>query len=199
LKSAGIHGFISAADVPGKNVIGPVFKDEELFATEEVHHHGQLIGLVVGDTQLDVQEAARLVDVEYDELQPILTVEVRLSVKLSVFKLKDAIEANSFFQMTKAMTRGNVDTGFHNSDHVIEGKQECWFANLILHTGEIRIGGQEHFYLETQASLVIPKGEDNEIEIWASTQNPSETQHLVSVVLGVPSNKIVCRVILIVS
>ena len=43
-------------------------------------------------------------------------------------------------------------------------------------SSEIRIGGQEHFYLETQASIVIPKWEDGEFEIIAATQNPTETQ-----------------------
>ena len=42
--------------------------------------------------------------------------------------------------------------------------------------GTARMSGQEHFYLETQASLVVPGKEDNEFEIYASTQNPSETQ-----------------------
>lgn len=78
------------------------------------------------------------------------------------------------------MGRGDVDAAFPLCDHTI--------------VGEMRIGAQEHFYLETQASLVIPKPEDDEIEVWASTQNPTETQHLVASVLGVASNKVVCKV-----
>lgn len=60
--------------------------------------------------------------------------------------------------------------------------------------GKVRMAGQEHFYLETNASLVVPKKEDNEMEIFASTQHPSETQHIVGHVLSIPSNRIVCRV-----
>ncbi|KAJ1560073.1 hypothetical protein HK096_010116 [Nowakowskiella sp. JEL0078] len=60
--------------------------------------------------------------------------------------------------------------------------------------GSMRIAAQEHFYLETQASLAVPKGEDDEIEIYASTQNPTETQHLVAHVLGIPANRVVCKV-----
>ena len=56
------------------------------------------------------------------------------------------------------------------------------------------MAGQEHFYLETQASLVVPGREDDEIEIYSSTQNPTETQHLVAHVLGIDSNKVTCRV-----
>ena len=48
--------------------------------------------------------------------------------------------------------------------------------------GECHIGGQEHFYLETQASVAVPKGEDGELEMFVSTQNPTETQvrHYIS-------------------
>lgn len=61
-------------------------------------------------------------------------------------------------------------------------------------SGTAYIGGQEHFYLETQAALVIPKAEDGEFEIFSSTQNPTEGQTHVSHVLGIPSNKVTCKV-----
>ena len=35
---------------------------------------------------------------------------------------------------------------------------------------------QEHFYLETQATIAVPKGEDGEMELFVSTQNPTLTQ-----------------------
>ena len=38
------------------------------------------------------------------------------------------------------------------------------------------MGGQEHFYLETNACLAVPKGEDGEMELFVSTQNANETQ-----------------------
>ncbi|RKP08720.1 molybdopterin binding aldehyde oxidase/xanthine dehydrogenase [Thamnocephalis sphaerospora] len=67
-------------------------------------------------------------------------------------------------------------------------------AHRTLERGEYRMGGQEHFYLETQGSIVVPKGEDGEMEIMSCTQNPNETQLIVSKVLGLPSSRIVCRV-----
>ena len=60
------------------------------------------------------------------------------------------------------MTKGDVDTAFQQADHVVEG--EC------------HIGGQEHFYLETMSTLAVPKGEDGEMELYVSTQNPTFTQ-----------------------
>ena len=75
---------------------------------------------------------------------------------------QDAIKAGSFFTYGHSINCGDVDVAFQQADHVIEG--EC------------HIGGQEHFYLETNATLAVPKGEDGEMELFVSTQNPTETQ-----------------------
>lgn len=58
----------------------------------------------------------------------------------------------------------------------------------------MRTGAQEHFYLETQATIAIPQGEDDEIMILASTQNPTATQMTVASVLGIPASKVVVQV-----
>lgn len=164
----GVHAFIGREQVQGSNVIGPVFKDEQVFPEDRVEYAGQIIALVLASTQRQAQQAARQVRVEYEQLPAILTIE-------------QAIEAQSFHSRLVKMERGQVDEAFKQSDiHVLEG--------------EIRIGGQEHFYLETQAALIVPKREDDEIEVWASTQNPTETQHLVASVLGIADSKVVCRV-----
>ena len=55
------------------------------------------------------------------------------------------------------------------------------------------MGGQEHFYLETQCCVAVPL-EDGEMEVFSSTQNPSDTQKLVARALGVPASKVCCRV-----
>jgi len=57
----------------------------------------------------------------------------------------------------------------------------------------VRIGGQEHFYLETQACIAIPKGEHGEMDIISGTQSPSDTQNMVAAALGVPNNRVVCH------
>lgn len=61
-------------------------------------------------------------------------------------------------------------------------------------TGSVYIGGQEHFYLETQAALVIPRPEDSSMEIHSSTQNPTEGQHFVAKTLNIPAHKVQCHV-----
>ncbi|CAG8449874.1 8682_t:CDS:10 [Ambispora leptoticha] len=167
LTQPGVRGFFSAKDVPGKNSWGFIFKDEEIFASSEVHCVGQIIGLIVADSQTLAQEAVRLVKVEYDRLPYILTIE-------------EAIKYHSFFPVAPEFSRGDIDNAFNEADYTFEGS--C------------RIGGQEHFYMETQVSLVIPKPENHEFEIHAATQAPTEIQEVLASALGISSNKIVCRV-----
>ncbi|XP_041469067.1 xanthine dehydrogenase/oxidase-like [Lytechinus variegatus] len=166
LSLEGVHDFLSYKDVLGSNHVGSVFHDEELLATTEVHHVGQPIGAIIAETQALAQRGARLVQIEYEELESIITIE-------------DAIARQSFFPVTKGFKNGDVEEALEKSDHVIEG--------------EMKVGGQEHFYLETQCAFAIPKGEDGEIEIFVSTQHPTEAQKITSIALGVPFNRIVCR------
>ena len=75
--------------------------------------------------------------------------------------------------------QGDIAAGFAASDVVIEG--------------ELRAGGQEHFYMETQSVICVPSGE-REMEVISSTQAVSKTQMTVAAVLGLPASRVVCRV-----
>jgi len=59
--------------------------------------------------------------------------------------------------------------------------------------GTFNIGGQEHFYLEGQVALALP-GEGQEMQVYSSTQHPTEVQHAVARVLGVPDAYVTCEV-----
>ena len=128
---------------------------------------GQIIGVTVATDQAIAKKAAKQVVVEYEDLPPIISME-------------EAIAAKSFFTFDPKISSGDTAKALTSSDHMIEG--------------EMRTGAQEHFYLETQAVIAIPKGEHGEMEIIASTQNPTKTQMVVAHVLGVPANRIVCKV-----
>jgi xanthine dehydrogenase/oxidase len=123
--------------------------------------------MILADTAKRAEQAARAVKVEYEDLPAIFTIE-------------EAIEKESFFNHYRYIKKGDTDQAFAEADHVF--------------SGTARMGGQEHFYLETQACLAVPKPEDGEMEIFSSTQNPAETQAYVSKVVGVAANKIVTRV-----
>jgi xanthine dehydrogenase/oxidase len=168
LKQPGVHAFFSAKDLtPQQNMIGPVFHDEELFIRDVVTSQGQLLGAIAADTQPIAQRAARLVKIVYEEITPVIVT------------IEDAIKHKSFFPgYPKSLKNGNIEKAFAEADHEI--------------AGEFRMGGQEHFYLETHACIAIPKDND-ELELFASTQHPSEVAKLTAHALGIPINRVVCR------
>jgi len=159
----GVRAILFAHDIPGVNEIGTVRHDEPLLACDTVLYHGQLIGLVVGETEAACRAAAKAVEIEYEELPPILTVE-------------EAIAANSFHTEPNFIRRGNVDRALPEATHRFQG--------------EFRVGGQDHFYLETQAATAVP-GEDASMLVTSSTQHPSEIQHMVSHILGTKAHQVV--------
>jgi xanthine dehydrogenase/oxidase len=168
LQLPGVHIFYSAKDIDvTKNNSGPMFRDEELFIGDVVTSHGQLIGAIVAVNQVTAQRAARLVKIEYEDLTPIIVT------------LEDAIEQKSFFHgYPKEYLSGNYTEAFEKADHVTEG--------------EVRTGGQEHFYLEMQSVIAIPRDAD-ELELFASTQQPCDQQRRVAEFLGIPQHKVVCK------
>ncbi|XP_034113366.1 xanthine dehydrogenase [Drosophila albomicans] len=164
----GVHYFFSAKDITEhENEVGPVFHDEHVFAAGEVHCIGQIIGAIAADNQTLAQRAARLVRVEYEERTPVIVT------------IEQAIEHKSYFpDYPRYINKGDVEKALEEADHVYEGS--C------------RMGGQEHFYLETHAAVAVPRDSD-ELELFCSTQHPSEVQKLVSHVISVPAHRIVCR------
>ncbi|KAM3930799.1 xanthine dehydrogenase/oxidase [Leptodactylus fuscus] len=158
--------FLTAKDIPGSNITG-IRHDEQIFAEDTVTCVGHVIGAVIADTQEHAQHAAKAVKITYEELEPIITIQ-------------DAIDKQSFILPIKKIENGDIEKGFQEADHTVEG--------------EIYIGGQEHFYLETNCCVAVPKGEDGEMELFASTQNTMETQNFAAQALGVPANRIVVRV-----
>lgn len=162
----GVVDVILAEDVPGSNWTGPIVYDETVLAQGEVTCVGHVIGAVVAQTQAEAQRAAKSVKIQYQDLPAIITIQ-------------EAIEAQSFYEPIRTLQNGDLEAGFQQSDHVLEG--------------EIHLGGQEHFYLETNATVAVPR-DINEIEVFSSTQSPSKTQSLVARVLGIPSNRVHVRV-----
>ncbi|MGB2867803.1 MAG: xanthine dehydrogenase molybdopterin binding subunit, partial [Bacteroidota bacterium] len=165
-KVGGIHAVLCWRDIPGPNQMGPVHRDELCLAVEEVTFAGQAMFLIAGETTESCLEAQRAIRVEYDVLEPVLTVE-------------EAIEKGSFLGPPRFMKRGNPETALTKSAHVL--------------AGELRTGAQEHWYLETQTCLCIP-GEHREINVFSSTQHPSETQALIAELLGIGKNEVVVEV-----
>ncbi|PYI91958.1 MAG: xanthine dehydrogenase [Verrucomicrobia bacterium] len=159
----GISAVLLAEDVPGLNDVGAVRHDEILLADKEVLYHGHIVALVVGATPELCREAAAKVIVEYETLPPIFTIE-------------EAIAAGSFHSDPHHIRRGDISAALA--------------AAAMSFDGELSFGGQDHFYLETNAAWA-ETGEDGTVFISSSTQHPSEVQHIVAHLLDLPMHSVV--------
>ncbi|SMB79054.1 xanthine dehydrogenase molybdopterin binding subunit [Deinococcus hopiensis] len=156
----GVVRVLTEGDVPGVNDAG-VKHDEPLFPTE-VMFYGHAVCWVLGESTEAARQGADAVEVEYEPLPALVTVQ-------------EAIEAESFQGSRPTLRRGNVEEGFGQAAHVFEG--------------EFGFGGQEHFYLETNAALA-QVDESGQVFVQSSTQHPTETQEIVAHVLGRPSHSV---------
>ncbi|KAJ1186484.1 hypothetical protein NDU88_003265 [Pleurodeles waltl] len=164
----GVVDIITAHNVPGIQEFNSESGKEMLFAGDEVLCVGQIICAVVAGTPELAKRAAAKVKIAYENLEPV------------IITIEDAIKHKSFYKPDRQLEEGNVEEAFGKADQILEG--------------EIRIGGQEHFYMETQSVRVVPTGEDREMDIYVSTQHPASIQAMVSTVLNVPSSRIKCHV-----
>lgn len=151
----GVKAILDYKDVP-HNQMGPIIHDEIVLAEDTVQYIGHPIFIIGAETNEAALEAKKLIKIEFEELEAVLTIE-------------KAIEKGQLLQAPRKIETGNIEEAFKNAKNIIDG--------------ELVIGGQEHWYLETQTALVIPL-EYGEMKVFSSTQNPSETQALVAEVLG---------------
>ena len=154
LNAAGVLTTLTAADARGDANTGASRHDEPLFPTE-VMFHRQPVAWVLGETLEAAQRGAGLVRVTYEPLPAILTIQ-------------QAIDADSF--LTDVLRLAGGDTSALD-------------RSALRIDGELAIGGQEHFYLETQAAIAWID-ESGGLACHSSTQHPSETQEIIARVLG---------------
>ncbi len=164
-KVPGLVAIYTAKDLV-HNLWGTIFQDQPLIAENEVRFVGEPIAIVAAETKEAMLQAQKLVEVDYQVLKPILSIQ---RAKLE----------QSFIGSKRKIERGSLELGFKASDHIIEGK--------------IVIRGADHFYLESQAAIAYPK-EDGQIEVHSSSQHPTEVQHVVAHALGISFKDVVCIV-----
>ncbi|RSD31299.1 xanthine dehydrogenase molybdopterin binding subunit [Vibrio pectenicida] len=162
----GVEIVITHQNIPGKLDIGAILPGDPLLSDGLIQYYGQPIFAVAANSLDIARKAAQAAIIEYQPLPPLLDV-------------KQALEQKQFVTESHQQKRGSSKNALKQAKHIIEG--------------ELGIGGQEHFYLETQVSSAVPT-EDGGVQVYASTQNPTEVQHKVAQVLNLPINKIIIEV-----
>ena len=162
----GVVAILQARDIPGDGMIGPVVHDEPLLGGPELRFFGQGIALVLAETREQAAEAARAVKVHAEASPAVLGIDA-------------AIAAGRTHGGPHIIARGEVEAALAAAAVVVEG--------------EVRSGGQDHFYLETQVAMALPE-DGGYFRILSSTQHPTEAQKMAARVLGLPAHRVVCEV-----
>ncbi|MEA4892317.1 MAG: xanthine dehydrogenase family protein molybdopterin-binding subunit [Peptococcaceae bacterium] len=164
----GVHCVLTSKDIPGKNRIGIIIKDEPCLVDDKIRRVGDAIAIVAADTQELVDEALELIEVEYDLLEPIFTIERAA-------------------QEDSAKVHGT--TNLHAHKHLEHGDAEAAFAECdIIVEGTYHTSMYSHMFIEPDAG--VANIEEGIINVYASTQNPHYDRGEVAAVLGLPNNKV---------
>jgi xanthine dehydrogenase large subunit len=158
----GVVAMLGPQDIPGRNDIAAIGKNEPLFAVDRIEFLGQTLAMVVADTLDAARAAAAKVIVEIEAEDPVVDIAT-------------ALARESYVQAPATILRGDPERAMAAAPHRI--------------TGEFSVGGQEHFYLEGQIAFALP-GEDGDITVHSSTQHPTEVQHVCARVLGWDFNRV---------
>ncbi|MBF0280678.1 MAG: xanthine dehydrogenase molybdopterin binding subunit [SAR324 cluster bacterium] len=159
----GVAGLYTFQDIPGHNIFGSILADEFFLAEELCEYFGQPIVIIAAENRKAAKQAKKLIQITMDEYPPVLTIE-------------KALEKKQFLGVKREIKRGHLQKALDEADHILEGS---FFSN-----------GQEQFYLESQAAIAYP-GENNEMTIHSSSQNPSEIQQIVAEGLGIGLHEVV--------
>jgi len=165
LKVKGVFGVFTAQDIP-HNKWGTIVPEQPILAYEKIGYIDEPVCLIACADEDTFNAVKKLVKITVQEEKPILTID-------------DALEKKSILCQANPFVRGDVEGALKSAPHVLKGAFVC--------------GGQEHFYMESQATVVYPL-ENGQLEVYSSSQHPTETQHVVAHSLGLDYSQVVCVV-----
>ncbi|MCD6309353.1 MAG: xanthine dehydrogenase family protein [Candidatus Eremiobacteraeota bacterium] len=165
----GVYAICTYKDIPGKNRHHVVTEDQPFLAEDVVRHHGEAIVAVGAESRELAEYALTLIDVKYEVLPAVLSIEEALKEGSPVIG-----GDNNIFRRYK-IRKGDVEEGFRKADIIIEH--------------EFKTPYQEHAYLETNGAIAVP-GNSGDINIYSTTQCPFYVQHAISDVLGLSLNRV---------
>jgi xanthine dehydrogenase large subunit len=165
LKMDGVYGVYTAKDIP-HNKWGTIVPEQPILAFEKIGYIDEPVCLIACRDEETFNAVKKFLKFEVKEEKPILTID-------------DAIDKNSMLCVANPFVRGDIEGALKNAKHLLKGAFEC--------------GGQEHFYMESQATIVYPL-ENGQLEVHSSSQHPTETQHVVAHTLNIDFSQVVCVV-----
>lgn len=175
----GVVAVITPNDLPNPMPrFGPQVRDRPVLATDETKYHGEPVAAVVAESAEAASRAAKLVDVVYESLDGVYSVEMALDpasplvMDPSLRPADDGLAGTNVFSEHR-YGWGKVDDA--RADHVVD--QTYTFPMVT------------QFAIEPHAFVAAP-GEGNGVEVWSSVQHPFLLQKVLAQVLGLPLNRV---------
>ncbi|MFC2134946.1 xanthine dehydrogenase family protein molybdopterin-binding subunit [Bacteroidota bacterium] len=167
-----VTAICDASDIKGSNKIGLIRKDQPIFCNEKIVTPGDVVAMVIGESEEELRKIVNKIKVDYKEL-PLLT-DPEEALKKGAPKIHPEFKNNLIVHYP--LRKGNVEKGFSKSDHVIEQTYRTPFI--------------EHAYIEPESVTAVPLEGKKGIKIIGSIQNPFTTRKVVAGVLDWPLAKV---------
>jgi len=159
---------VTAKDIPGKNCIALLIEDQPCLADQFVNHPEEAILLLAHPDKYLLEEARRAVQIEFEPLPAVFSVEDSLSRKEIIWG-----EDNIF--KSYRVEKGDVVSAWSVADFIVEGEYET--------------GAQEQLYIEPQGMIAIANSTDG-VTVWGSLQCPYYIHKSLVRLFGLPKEKV---------
>ncbi len=167
----GVIKIVTAEDIPGQRYLGHLKKDTPALIKvgEETRYLGDAVALVAAETEEIAKEALKYIKVDFEELKP-------LSSPMEALK-DDApkIHEGGNILAHEHLVRGNADEAIKNSKYVVTNKYSVPFT--------------EHAFLEPEAAVAVPDGEDGLI-VYTGTQSIYDDLREIGSLLNLGEDKL---------
>ena len=141
---------VTAADIPGANVVALITDDQPYLADDRVNHKEEPVVLLAHPDRSLLEEARRQVTIEIDPLPAVFTLEDSLRGSEIIWG------ADNIFKSYEVV-KGDIDTAIDGADMIVEGEYET--------------GAQEQLYIEPNGMLAVARP-DAGVTVWGSMQCP---------------------------
>jgi 4-hydroxybenzoyl-CoA reductase alpha subunit len=168
----GVLAVITGKDLPIRYGILPVSQDETALAVDKVRYVGEPVAAVAALDEATAEKALALIEVEYEPLKPIMSVEEALGE--TQVRIHEYGEGDNIHKMV-SLEFGDVAEGFAEADYIRE--------DLFFYEGSNHLAMEEH-------CAVAHYAKDGRLTLWSSTQTPHYVHRALAKVLELPESQI---------
>ncbi len=171
----GVVRVFTAADVPGERTIGLIRRDWPLMIAEgEITRYvGDVLALVVAESESQARAAVEKIEVEYEVLEPLTDMFAALE--------NGAPEIHEGGNVLSKTVTGRGDLGVART------------ASAHISRGQYRTQWIEHGFMEPEAAIAYPQGEG--IEVLSQGQGVFEDRDQIALLLGLPKARVRVRLV----